>query len=252
MSRVKIIRSNVWDESFERLRNALGEHYTPTNPDIILNFSKNYGDKNSQNVLNKNVEHVIDKIQMNQVFDENDVPHPKTWYHPFYHIPKTGEKCVLKRRKGYGGRGIVFRNFLDIHDSYLHKNRYIQAYIPFDAEFRVITDFTGTIGIREKVGNSMIKNNYNCKFEKYHNFDRFPELTKIAEKTTDILGLDFCGLDIGKWGKKYYVIEANTAPGINKKIAGILADHLISLPSKNDNKKPPRYTRQIRKRVPSH
>jgi glutathione synthase/RimK-type ligase-like ATP-grasp enzyme len=238
MGKIYIRKSSSWEESRERLIKYLGEYHSPDYPFIILNFSHNYRGGFNKIVLNRDVERQKDKIKMNKLLDELQIPHPKTYYYPFYNLPKTPEECIIKNRFSERGNGIRFGKFLKVRkEEYLlsNENKYIQAFVPFEKEYRVIVDFLGVIGIKEKrlrsyYSHRKYKNSSTCQFKKIKN----EEVEKFALYVASKFQIDFSGIDVGEWMGRYYVIEFNSAPSLCSEFAEIFANHLIGLCEENE------------------
>lgn len=226
---IYIVKSNIWFKSRKFLKEALGSYYTETNPSIILNFGGDYYGNDDKIVLNRNTSKMYDKVKMNKFLDKKRIRHPKTYYYPFHNIPDTRERCVLKEKFGSMSKGVSIKRFSDINPRLLSSNYFIQHYIPFEKEYRVVVDFLGVIGSKEKIprgfGSCRIKNNATCSFR----LRNIPKLDRFAVKITKKFKADFCGLDIGFINNHYYVIEINSACGIYSRYASVLANHMIGL-----------------------
>jgi len=218
----------TWDDSRKRVNRFLKEkgYLGDEQPTIILNFVEDdiIVDDNIL-VLNRFVELIRDKILMNKLLDKFEIPHPLTYYYPFANLPKTPDDCVVKTQYGQEGKRIKFQTFLTIDRDELQDYNYVQAYIPFEKEYRVLVDFLGTFSIKEKVGEAKLKNSKSCKFRKRENQEIATFATQVCRK----FGIDFAGLDIGEWNGKYYIIELNSAPCLSTKNAEIFANHLIGI-----------------------
>ena len=215
---IGIKHTNSWHQSYKLITKIIHDNGLHSdNPLIYLNFGRDYYGKR-KHVLNRKVEHISDKIRMNQLFDKYKIPHPKTYYYPFRDLPDCGDSCVIKQRYGRGkGRGVVFLNFNEIHRKALHNNMYVQDYIPFEKEYRVV-NFIGNFRCREKIGNSKIKNSDTCRYRNH----RDSPLERFAKQVCYKFKIDFAGLDIGIYKKKMMMIEINSACGLNENSAHTL------------------------------
>lgn len=219
---INIRYSNTWFRSYKIIIEKLKESgYFSDHPLLYLNFSSDYNNL-SMTVLNKKVSHIIDKVEMNKLFDVYEILHPKTYYYPFTDLPKKGE-CVIKERYGKGkGRGLKFSFFERININNLDESNYIQHYIPFITEYRVV-NFIGNYRCRLKIGNDKLKNSNTCR---YKNF-RHERLERFASLVCNKFGIDYGGLDIGLINNHYYMIEINSASGLNNNSANSLLYFLI-------------------------
>jgi len=221
---IYIMSSEIWAKSRKLLIERLGKYYEDHEPKIVLNFVGNYRNDDIK-VLNGKIHHIQDKVEMNKLFDEYGILHPKTYYHPFDDLPNTNNECVLKKRFGSRGKGIVFTTFDKIDKSSLTSNDYIQDYVPFDKEYRIGVTFKRVLGIREKIGNCRIRNSKTCKYITRH----IDKLGDFAFSLAKQFELDFTGIDIGEWKGTYIVIELNSAPTIGPDWARKLKNDLVGL-----------------------
>lgn len=219
---INIRYTRAWGKSYNLMIPLLKKaDYYSNNPKLLLNFGSNYNN-DYVDVLNKRIEHIVDKVKMNKLFDKYNIPHPKTYYYPFNNLPKRG-MCVIKLRNGSGrGKGIKFIKFRKLKNKELNNTIYIQHYIPFEEEYRVV-NFIGNYRCREKIGNDKVKNSFSCR---YRNF-RDEELEKYGKYVCEKFKVDFAGLDIGIYNKHFYMIEINSACGVNENSANTLLHFLI-------------------------
>jgi glutathione synthase/RimK-type ligase-like ATP-grasp enzyme len=131
----------------------------------------------------------------------------------------------------YGGKGINIARNLDEFNQ-LWKNYYWWTpYVSMKKEYRAVIVDGKLIKVFEKV----LPDNYNEEFPirnneithwSIRNVDKFKNLQVIAGKLGEILGKFFVGLDVGWTGDQYFIIEGNSAPGINGNTAMLLANSL--------------------------
>ena len=58
------------------------------------------------------------------------------------------------------------------------------------------------------------------------------EVIELAIKSSKLLNIDFCGVDIIEHNQKYYVIEVNSIPawkGLQNVESEIISDHFVNL-----------------------
>jgi len=180
-------------------------------------------------VINRFVECMKNKVIMNKRLDALNILHPKTYYYPFDNLPRNNRECVVKRRFGRGGRHLRFSHFDVVNTQYLTENSFIQDYIPFEKEYRVIIDPFGVVGIKRKLGDAKIKNNDSGHWSLITYGNNYNHLSRFAIDVCGRFGVDFAGLDIGKHNDEFYVIELNSAPGMSKIRASIFANNLLKL-----------------------
>ena len=193
--RIFIIKTEIWGKSYKILEDMLGYYYTPDfdKADLVFNMGCNQSSSFEKIMINKRIDIMRDKIQMNILLDELDIRHPKTYYYPFNKLPKSKEECLIKKRFGQRGTNVIFTTFNKLHIQNLYSDDYIQKYIPFEREYRVGIDFRRVLGIREKVGISKIRNSKSCVFETIRGNKK---LEKFAWKVKDKFNVDFTGIDI--------------------------------------------------------
>jgi len=135
-----------------------------------------------------------------------------------------GTVLVRDSLSSFGGRGITLCHTKEEVD---RSNGYwMSPYINFTDEYRVHI-FNGTIiRIQKKVNGSNeqeefpIRNHsrgyfFSVRTTNNNGMENFPALQGFVEGVTDLFPeKHFCGLDIGKNGKNHYVIENNSAIGL--------------------------------------
>ena len=221
---------NAWFKTRRRIEKIIRERgYLADNPRdarVIVNFGgDNMRDDEDVIILNKNTSVMYDKIKMNRKLDEIQVLHPKTYYYPFANLPNTNKECVIKKRNGQMGNHQIFTKFDRIEKSSLNSSDYIQEFIPFETEYRVVVDHRGVFRVTEKIGQAKLRNSKSCVFK-----DRFiPELYDLGSQVCNRMGVDFSGLDVGLYNGDYYIIELNSAPSLSERNCEVFAAHLINL-----------------------
>ena len=218
--------AKIWGKSYKIVRGLLEDYgYFAENPKLLLNFGGNHEEVDSMVVLNKRISHIYDKVKMNRLFDKFNIPHPKTFYYPFTDLPLTDDECVIKNRLGSRGNGISFTTFNQINLEELNSDKYVQYYIPFENEYRVVK-FIYEYKSRLKIPNEngvRIKNGRSCRYKNIRN----EPLEIFAKNVCDKFKIDFTGLDIGEYNGYYFMIEVNSACGLNKNSAPDLVRNLI-------------------------
>lgn len=227
---IYIVPSRIWGQSIKRVLGELAEYYSSNNPYIILNFTYNMEELEGQVILNKKIRHMIDKIEMNRLFDKFKIRHPKTYY-SFDEIPfDLYDECVVKKQFSERGNGIAFTTFDNIHHIIFSQGYYVQYYIPFEREYRIGIDFKRILGVREKIiippHDPRIKNSKSCE---YITIKDNHKLEKFALKIFKKFEVDFAGIDIGECNGQYYAIEINSAPTVGEVWARRLSDDLKEL-----------------------
>lgn len=97
-------------------------------------------------------------------------------------------------------------------------------YVKKSAEYRVHVGFGSVWDIQAKRKQSNFQGTYNSRIRSHHNgwvfcrdgVQETPDLSELAIETITALGLDFGAVDIifNSKQNRYYVLEVNTAPGL--------------------------------------
>lgn len=177
-----------------------------------------------------------DKIQTFKKFVEFDVPHPQWTADPTIARQWWGKGEIILCRKsltGYGGAGIVISKVEE--QSIVPAPLYVK-YKSKQKEFRVHVFLGKVIDCSEKrrsVTNGPVLNPYIRNHENGWIFCRDaiiePEdLRPVSVAAVSVLGLDFGAVDV-IWNEeedKCYVLEVNTAPGIEGQTVQIYAKEI--------------------------
>lgn len=134
-----------------------------------------------------------------------------------------------------GGKGIILcENEDEFYQNY-SDNYFWTPYVSTSFELRVhilggnvIKIFRKELETSEKYP---IRNNHSCHFS-IRDINNYPKLNEnVIQPLAELLGRDnFYALDIGwdNMNKKYFIFEANSAPGLNENTASDYADFLIN------------------------
>ncbi len=227
---IYIKKINAWYKTRKIVVELLKERgYHTNNYDearVVLNFGSNHHD-DRKIILNKDIDIMRDKIKMNGILDRAWVRHPKTFYYPFQDLPNMRNKCVIKNRYGQMGNHQIFTTFKKAKKLLLNSNQYIQEFIPFEREFRVLVDHFGCFRATEKIGESDLRNSKSCRFKDV--YGGYDDLREMGVQVAKIFGVDFVGFDIGYCNNRYWVIELNSAPSLSTRNAIVLVNNMIEL-----------------------
>jgi len=149
--------------------------------------------------------------------------------------------CIIRENLSLSkGKGIhVVENEKDFFNIWKN-NYYWTKFINFKFEVRahVVGGDLKKLFIKKWVKNEQpkypIKNSISCKYilQDISNENRYRKIKNIINKLKNLLGeKNFYALDMGFSEEKsnYYIIEGNTAPGLNEKTAKIYAETLKEL-----------------------
>jgi len=187
-------------------------------------------------VLNRCTGTASNKLESLHVLEFNNVSVP-----PFTDFQSEAKEWLKKGERvfartvlnGHSGKGIV--NMKELED-FVEAPLYTK-YIPKKAEYRVHLTKHGIIQIQQKrqriggkVKDKYIRSWHNGYVFCVHKVDLVPGLEQLAIDALKALDLDFGAIDIiyGHDGK-LYVLEVNTAPGLDNKTAELYAESLKDL-----------------------
>lgn len=170
-----------------------------------------------------------DKIYMKQIFAENNISSPE-----FALNTAEGRKLfidnkwnvVFKRRFHSGGNGMEFEPIENIakFEAEIYHNGILERRINTKREFRIhVIVPTGKWMAVEKLRrkdrlNERARNLENCIFKlDFPRPDNWQEAVDLAFKAAAVMNLDVSAVDIAWSGKKWYVIETNSAAGMADK-----------------------------------
>lgn len=170
-----------------------------------------------------------DKLHMKQVFVDNGISSPEF-------APNTAEgrklfienkwNVVFKTKFHSGGRGMEFEPVENIvkFEGEQYKNGILERRINTKREFRIhVVVPTGKWMAVEKLRrkdrlNEKARNLENCIFKlEFQKPDNWQEAVDLAFKAASAMELDVSAVDIAWSGKKWYVIETNSAAGMADK-----------------------------------
>lgn len=137
----------------------------------------------------------------------------------------------------YGGRGIIPIRTEEEFLNTIRENYHWSPYLPFSKEYRVHILGSSISRVFSKVleeeTDIPIRNNASCHFSLKNIEDSFGKLKELVNSVANVLEKDgfkgFYALDVGfnSADKQYYVIESNTAPGLNENTAVEYAKYLV-------------------------
>jgi glutathione synthase/RimK-type ligase-like ATP-grasp enzyme len=157
-------------------------------------------------------------------------------------IPTDFPVLIRKTLSGQGGSGIVASFNLEHYqriNGVEGRNYFYSPYIPFESEFRVhifsgevIKIFRKTLHSDPNPDDILIRNNDSCNFTRVDpsNFNS-KRLVYFMETVANDLHISnyFLGLDIGLYNGRFYIIEGNSAPGLNEYTAEEYASKFLEL-----------------------
>lgn len=215
--------------------------YTPKTNDLIINWGNshppNFGTLGIINDPNA-VAIAINKIDSFRMFDIHGVRCPKwtTNYEEALDWINRGRKVVCRSLiNGNSGNGITMAS----NNTGLIKVPLYVEYKKKAKEFRVHVFKEKIIDVVEKRkrngfnnllnANTYIRSHNNGWVFCRNNIEEPKELREIALKAIKALGLDFGAIDIiwNKYENLCYILEINTAPGLDNKTTSIYKDKIL-------------------------
>jgi len=147
--------------------------------------------------------------------------------------------CVIRSTlTGYGGEGIIMvKNKEDLIDKY-RVGYWWTPFIFMVSEFRVHIANGNIIKLFKKVPKEdyveemPIRNLSSCHYSLQNTDGKFGKLKELVTKMTEIFGEKyFMALDVG-WvldKKDYFILEGNSAPGLNEFTANTYAQNILEM-----------------------
>ena len=206
--------------------------------DLTLRWGNSINDDTGGKLINTReaVENASNKLKMMKLFQDSEVTTPRVVF-----TEDLSDSLEMSDRGYIFDKMMFVRNRYDeakYRDSFLHTDKYALEQINKVMELRVHIVNGKTVGVYEKMpysSDSVIYKDANCRFRRVNTGDEDQRNTIIgarplAKKAVEALGLDFGGVDVikdsdGKW----YVLEVNSAPGLNQPNLKRWADEIINI-----------------------
>jgi len=218
-------KGSITAKKLGKLLNCHVKRYTlPRHRHFIINYGTDYRLAD----LNKNV--ILDKLLQLKILEQNGILIPKIFYK---NDLINDEDFPLLARKHYHSRGrdiIYIQNREELNRIPKSRYDYLVKYIPKVSEYRVhiLGDYRVIVNVKFKdeenadpivrcLDNGWRQINYERKY--------YDELVELARKVIKILNYDFGAVDIIRYKRKLYVLEVNSAPGLEKKKRLIYSDY---------------------------
>lgn len=157
-----------------------------------------------------------DKLLCRKTLLENEIPCPQIYTERSFSYP-----LIARKQKHRMGSYFYFvENEKDLEFAKRKGAIYWQEYIEKDSEYRVHVFLNKVLAVQEKVGDKSKSKNWNHTagfvFEvlKWNNIPK--GICKLAVDAIEITGLHFGAVDIISKDGNFYVLEINTAPGLEE------------------------------------
>lgn len=211
--------------------------------DFPVNVFLRYGNSYSSTYIQKDsdinpkslIHTCSNKLRFSELMLKNNLFAPK-FIQDFTNISFP---CVVRSTlTGYGGEGIyMVKNEDDLRKIY--RNGYWWTkFVPMQSEFRVHIANGNIVKLFKKIlkedhtEDMPIRNLKSCHFSLQNTEDKYSKLKELVTEISKIFGNKyFMALDVG-WNterKEYFIIEGNSAPGLNELTAEIYAKNILEM-----------------------
>jgi glutathione synthase/RimK-type ligase-like ATP-grasp enzyme len=184
--------------------------YIPRRRHFIINYGRDYENAH----LNGNV--IFDKLQVYQMLQEAGIPQPRIFYKGDT-IPNDAFPLLARRKYHSQGRDIIYIHNREDLENNLEDFMYdfLIEYINKTSEYRVhILGDNAFVSVKFGGIDPLVRSYNNGWRQIEYNRDWHDELIMLATKAIDVMQYDFGAVDIIRKGNKLYVLEINTAPGL--------------------------------------
>jgi glutathione synthase/RimK-type ligase-like ATP-grasp enzyme len=192
------------------------------------NFIINYGQKCEYANLNANVEY--NKVRVLDILREAEINVPKVYRKG---ITLSTESFPVLARKTYHSQGkdiIYIQTQEELNRLDTRRYDYLLEYIDKKSEYRVhfLRDYTTFVSVKinkDEQGDKIVRSHDNGWIQIEYNGQFKEALTQLARKVMDAVDYDFGAIDIIRKKDKFYVLEINTAPGLEDRKLDMYADY---------------------------
>lgn len=180
---------------------------------FIINYGRDYREAD----LNKNV--IFNKLEVLNILKEANILVPRI-FNKGDEIPEEAFPLLARRKYHSQGRDIIYIHNREQLENELEDNMYdyLVEYIPKKSEYRVHVlgdEIIANVKFNEDgLGDPIIRNHRNKYKMITYEGEHKENLEILARKVMDVLQYDFGAIDIIRRGNKLYVLEINSAPGL--------------------------------------
>lgn len=200
------------------------KEYIPRKRHFIINYGRDYENAN----LNRNV--IFNKLKVYELLLDAGISEPKL-YHKGDNIPDEAFPLLARKCYHSQGRDIIYiHNREQLEELDESSYNFLTEYIAKTAEYRV-----HILGDEAFVSVKFCGNNNNADpLVRSHSngwrqieYDRQwkDDLIDLAKKAIKTLNYDFGAVDIIRKGNNLYVLEVNTAPGLEPRKLQIYSEY---------------------------
>jgi len=191
---------------------------------FIVNYGKDYHNAH----LNRNV--IFNKLEVYERLQAAGISQPRM-FHKGDEIPEDAFPLLARKKYHSQGRDIVYIHNKHDFDNNLEDFMYdfLVEYINKTSEYRVhILGDDAFVSVKfcgETVADPLVRSHNNGWRQIEYSRDWHDELIILATKAIDIMRYDFGAVDIIRKGDKLYVLEINTAPGLEPRKLQLYAEY---------------------------
>lgn len=200
--------------------------YLPRHRDFIVNYGQTCEYAN----LNKHV--IYNKLAVSLMLNEAGISIPRIFLKG-EDIPDDAFPLLARRKYHSQGRDIIYIHNRESLENDLEDFMYdfLVEYVPKKSEYRVhvLGDrvFVSVKFNKEGDGDPIIRSHKNKWKQIEYNGEFRDELIELGKRVMKVLQYDFGAIDIIRKGSTLYVLEVNSAPGLEPRKLQLYADYFL-------------------------
>jgi glutathione synthase/RimK-type ligase-like ATP-grasp enzyme len=198
--------------------------YLPRREDFIINYGRDYKFAN----LNKNV--IFNKLTVYEKLKEAGIKQPRL-FHKGENVPDDAFPLLARRKYHSQGRDIIYIHNREQLENDLEDFMYdfLVEYINKKSEYRVhiLGDeaFVSVKFNKEGDGDPIVRSHANKWKQIEYDREWKDDLIELARSVITVLGYDFGAVDIIRKRNALYVLEINSAPGLERRKLNLYAEY---------------------------
>ena len=185
------------------------KRFLPRRKHFLINYGKNYEGAH----LNANV--IFNKLRVYEILQEAGISQPRL-FRKNEEIPDNAFPLLARREYHSQGRDIIYvHNREELEDLDEDAYDFLVEYINKSSEYRVhILGDDAFVSVKFEGRDPIVRSHSNGWRQIEYNREWHDELVMLATKAIDAVGYNFGAVDIIRKGNKLYVLEINSAPGL--------------------------------------
>jgi glutathione synthase/RimK-type ligase-like ATP-grasp enzyme len=207
-------KSSITAKKLGRILNCRASYkYLPRNRQFIINYGGKYRGAN----LNPNI--ITNKLTVSQILKENGIETPKTFTRED-EIQDNIFPCLARRYYHSQGKDIIYiHNKQQLEECWNKDWDYLISYVNKTSEYRVhvLGDDIAMVNVkftRDDYADPIVRCKHNGWKQISYEGQWKERLVEIAQKVLKVLNYDFGAVDIIRKKDKFWVLEINSAPGL--------------------------------------